>query len=65
MLMLEYLTVEEVAQKLRKSTYTVIRLIKSGQLVAYKVSGTWRITPADLHRYLDAQRSTKSPDQES
>ena len=64
MLMLEYLTVEEVAEKLRVSTDTVLREIRKKKLVAYKVSGVWRITPADLQIYLDTIRSIK-PEQES
>jgi len=59
MLMLEYLTVEEVAQKLRVSADTVLRLIKRKKLVAYKISGVWRIDPADLQKYLNSQRNVQ------
>ena len=59
LVMEEYLTVEEVAKNLRVSTDTILRLIKARKLVAYKVSGVWRIMPDDLQRYLDAQRNVK------
>jgi excisionase family DNA binding protein len=64
MLMLEYLTAEEVAEKLRVSTDTILREIKRKKLVAYKISGQWRITPADLQTYMETVRNIK-PDQES
>lgn len=58
LVMEEYLTVEEVAQGLKVSTDTILRLIKRKELVAYKVSGAWRIHPDDLKRYLDSQKNT-------
>lgn len=58
--MLEYLTVEEVANRLKVSTDTVLRLIKRKQLVAYKISGVYRITTDDLQKYLDTQRTVQS-----
>lgn len=52
------LSVEEVAQRLNMSIFTVRRWIRVGILPAYKVSGEWRVAPADLEALL---RKSKRP----
>ena len=39
----EYLTIEEVAEKLKMSTITVYRMARKGQLPAVKFGKVWRI----------------------
>lgn len=52
------LTVQEVADTLKVSEKTVRRLIKRGDITAYKVGdrGQLRVKEAELERYVDSQR---------
>lgn len=52
------LTVQDVAETMKVSEKTVRRLIKRGDLSAYKVGerGQLRIKECDLEEYLEAQR---------
>ena len=52
------LTIQEVAETMRISEKTVRRLIKRGDLIAYKVGdrGQLRIKEQDLGEYLESQR---------
>ncbi len=47
-----YLTVAEVAEMLRVSNMTVYRLINAGSLPAVRVGKSYRLTEADVDRYL-------------
>jgi excisionase family DNA binding protein len=47
-----YLTVAEVAEMLRVSNMTVYRLISAGSLPAVRVGKSYRLTEADVDRYL-------------
>lgn len=49
------LTVGEVAGTMRVSNMTVYRLIKSGQLPAFRVGKNYRIRESDVNRYLTEQ----------
>jgi excisionase family DNA binding protein len=55
---MELLTVQEVADMMKVSEKTVRRLIKRGNLAAYKIGarGQLRVNERDLERYLDARR---------
>jgi excisionase family DNA binding protein len=55
---LKLLTVREVAEAMRVSEKTVRRLIKRGDLTAYKVGdrGQLRVKEVEMERYLEAQR---------
>lgn len=46
------LTAQEVATRLRVSTMTVYRLIKSGELHATRVGRSYRVPDLELDRYL-------------
>lgn len=52
----ELLTAAEVASRLRVSTMTVYRLIRSGELPAVRVGRNYRVRAADLGDYLEQQR---------
>lgn len=54
----EWLSRDEVAQRLDVHRRTVSRLLDSGQLVGYKVGGQWRVDGADLQAYLRQVRNT-------
>ena len=49
-----YLTVNEIAEKLRVERHTVIRWITNGKLRAFKPGGgrLWRIRQTDLQRFV-------------
>ncbi|MFN8034943.1 MAG: helix-turn-helix domain-containing protein [Acidimicrobiia bacterium] len=47
-----FLTVQEVAELLRVSNMTVYRLIKSGALPAVRVGRSFRVSEADVDKYL-------------
>ncbi len=53
------LTVEEVAEKLKVSPATVYSLLRSGELVSYRVGRSWRVDEADLMSYIQQQKSRK------
>ncbi len=62
---MDYLTVEEIAAKLRVAEKTVRRWINSGQLEAVRAGRFWRIKPADLEAFLQSSKevpSTKKAD---
>ena len=48
-----FLTVAEVAEILRVSNMTVYRLINAGQLPAVRVGKSYRLTEADVDRFLE------------
>lgn len=52
------LTIQEVAETMRISEKTVRRLIKRGDLVAYKTGdrGQLRVKEQDLDEYIESQR---------
>jgi putative molybdopterin biosynthesis protein len=55
----EWLTIPEVALRLRVSRMTVYRLTKTGVLPAYRVGRQLRVKAADLDAYLEAARQTR------
>jgi excisionase family DNA binding protein len=57
----EFLTVEEVAARLRVKEKTVRDWIGRGQLDAYKIRKEWRIRPEHLDQTVEAARVTAEP----
>jgi putative molybdopterin biosynthesis protein len=55
---MKLLTVQDVAEAMKVSDRTVRRLIKRGDLTAYKVGdrGQLRIKERELERYVESQR---------
>lgn len=47
---------KEVAQMLRVSARTVIRLAATGEIVAFKVGDLWRFHRSDVDAYIQAQK---------
>jgi excisionase family DNA binding protein len=47
-----YLTIEEVAARLRVSVMTVIRRIRTGELRARREGRLWRIAESDVEAYI-------------
>lgn len=52
----EFLTVPEVAQRLRMTTMTIYRWIDEGKLPAMQIGKHYRIRVADLDEMLDSSR---------
>ena len=50
------LTTEEIAELLRIEPVTVRRLIMRGELIAYRIAGEFRFTPADVEKFVESQR---------
>lgn len=59
MLVMDFMTVEEVAQRLRVSRDTIIRRIKAKEIAAVKIGGVYRISSDDLRKYLEDSRTDK------
>jgi excisionase family DNA binding protein len=58
LLIMEYLTVQEVAERLRVTPLTVRRWLNSGALSGIHLGNRagWRISEADLSAFLEARR---------
>jgi excisionase family DNA binding protein len=56
MIMERLMTTEEVAELLRIDPVTVRRLVTRGELVAYRIAGEYRFTPADVEQFVESQR---------
>ncbi|MBE3561781.1 MAG: helix-turn-helix domain-containing protein [Ktedonobacteraceae bacterium] len=57
----EFLTVEEVANRLRVHEDTVLRWIRTKRLKAYKIGRDYRIEKVDYEEFL-RERYTGNPD---
>jgi excisionase family DNA binding protein len=51
-----FLTVAEVAARLRVTTFTVRRYLNQGELAAYKIGQEWRIKESDLRAFIESRR---------
>jgi excisionase family DNA binding protein len=54
---IEFLTIDQVSDKLGIHPKTVRRYINSGKISAQKIGGAWRINPESLDVYLDSCES--------
>ncbi len=58
------LTLDEAAQRLRTTSWTVRRWIREGKLVGTKIGGEWRVDPDDLEEFIRKGKTTpKDEDQ--
>lgn len=56
-----FLTIEEMARRLKLSKTTIYRMVKSGQLPAAKFGRSWRASESDFDGcYRDAKGGDKS-----
>ena len=62
--MTEYLTVSEVAERLKVQPLTVRRWLNSGALTGIQLGDRagWRITEEDLRDFLETRTSRRDPD---
>lgn len=57
---IEYLTIDEAAERLGVHPKTIRRYISSGKLSAQKIGGTWRIYEESLESYLSSCETAES-----
>ena len=57
---MEYLTVNEVAERLKVTPLTVRRWLKAGELVGYQLGDRagWRIAESDLQLFMEARKGS-------
>lgn len=55
----ELLTIQEVANKLKVSKYTVLRFIHKGKLEAVRVGGGYRVGSEALEQYIANNRTQR------
>ena len=53
-----FMSVQQVADFLKVSEGTIIRLLKSGEMEGHKVGGQWRLTRNQVDEYLEKQKNT-------
>jgi excisionase family DNA binding protein len=60
------LTLSEAANLLQVSTRTLQRMIRNGQLPAFKVGGQWRLRETQLRQWVEnRENSAGEPDKET
>jgi excisionase family DNA binding protein len=52
----DVLDAKEVAQMLKVSVRTVVRLAERGEIVAFKVGDLWRFHRSDIDDYIEEQK---------
>ncbi len=52
----DVLDAKEVAQMLKVSVRTVVRLAERGEIVAFKVGDLWRFHRSDIDAYIEEQK---------
>lgn len=62
------LTLSEAANLLQVSTRTLQRMIRNGELPAFKVGGQWRVRETQLRQWVESREGSivapKKPDRE-
>lgn len=53
----KFLTVDEVKDILRVSDNSIYRVIETGELIAVKIGGTYRIEEDEVSRYIASHRT--------
>ncbi len=59
---IDVLTVDEVAKLLKLSKITIYRLIKTGEIPAYKIGASWRVNREDLENYIESKKKLRIKD---
>jgi len=50
--MVRFLTLKQTAELLQLSTRTLLRMVKSNELPAFKVGGQWRVRESELTKWI-------------
>lgn len=56
--MTKMLSVRDAAEILGVSEWVINQLLSKRELEGYKIKGTWKITQAQIDKYLDSVRNT-------
>jgi excisionase family DNA binding protein len=56
----EWLSVSDICDYMRVSSYVVTSLLRSGELPGVKVGREWRVARVDLEEWINRQRATRS-----
>jgi excisionase family DNA binding protein len=56
----DFLTIEEVARKLRMKVYTIRSYVRKGQLPAYRFGREYRIKREDYEKFVQEHRRNTS-----
>jgi len=57
---MEFITVDEIAEYLRISRMTVVRMIEKGELPALKIGRQWRIQKEDFEKWIRGKKNNPS-----
>lgn len=57
---MDYLTVEQVAKSLGLSEKTVRKYINEGELKAFKLGTSWKITENDLQKFIQTKSNIQN-----
>jgi excisionase family DNA binding protein len=57
----EYLTVEQVAEKLQMHPTIIRRMLANGELPGRKVGKAWRVIASELREFMTAKPTAKKP----
>lgn len=58
----EILTIKQVAGYMKVTERTIHRLAAAKKIPAFKVGGTWRLSPVDIDRWIKQQSSVDQED---
>lgn len=53
----EFLTVDDIADKLGLTEMTIYRLIKNGSIPSYKIGSSWRIKQEDFEKFMNDMKT--------
>lgn len=59
---MEYLTVKKVSQRLGVSEKTIRDYINNGELKAYKLGASWKITEENLQAFIESKSNIQKGD---
>ncbi len=65
LIVMDYLTVEEVATELRYSIETVKRMLRKNELPGYKLGNEWRIDKDEYDEWKKQRKNKYKSEQES
>jgi len=55
----EFVTIDEIAERLHVTTETVRVWIREKQLTAYKIGRSYLVKPEDLEKFIESRKTNK------
>lgn len=56
---MKFYDVEEIAAMFNVHAETIRRMLKSGEMLGFKMGGVWKITEEELQKYIDKLKGGK------